>query len=188
MPVGPTAATAAPGNASSNSTAVNSSGALPVSTLLPRANTGSTDATAAALPTTFPSSSDVVHGSNTAVGLSAGHLAVQELSRSSSDLPTVWLQSGTETARLMAWHHGPLLLLLLLEKSGPVMSSCGDVVSGLLDVVSGPGAVLSAQLSAELPAKHLWHVKGLRYQYQDHLSAAVRYGRNTPCGSFSGKL
>ncbi|WIA32755.1 hypothetical protein OEZ86_005939 [Tetradesmus obliquus] len=30
------------------------------------------------------------------------------------------------------------------------------------------------QLAGELPAKHLWHVQGLRYLYQDHLAAAVR--------------
>jgi hypothetical protein len=29
-------------------------------------------------------------------------------------------------------------------------------------------------LAGELPAKHLWHVQGLRYLYQDHLAAAMR--------------
>jgi hypothetical protein len=83
-------------------------------------------------------------------------------------------QSGSEPARLMAWHSGPLLFLVLLEPSGPAASSCAAVTASLSEVVSGPAAALAASLAAELPAKHLWHVQGLRYLYQDHLAAAVR--------------
>lgn len=87
------------------------------------------------------------------------------------------LQSGSEPARLMAWHSGPLLVLLLLEPQGPSAAgsnSTAAVVGSLASTLAAPAAALAAQLSAELPAKHLWHVKGLRYLYQDHLAAAVR--------------
>lgn len=85
------------------------------------------------------------------------------------------VQSGSEPARLMAWHSGPLLLLLLLEPQGPAAASTAAVTASLASMLAAPAASLAAQLSAELPAKHLWHVKGLRYLYQDHLAAAVRW-------------
>lgn len=74
----------------------------------------------------------------------------------------------------MAWHSGPLLVLLLLEPQGPAAASTAAVTASLAGMLAAPAAALVAQLSAELPAKHLWHVKGLRYLYQDHLAGAVR--------------
>jgi hypothetical protein len=130
------------------------------------------------------------------------------------------VQSGCERAQLMAWHSGPLLLLLLLECNTPAAaaaaaplgppslpvstpaSSAADTGSSstsssshttaasqtaaaaasataataasLLKLLCGPGHALAGQLAGELPAKHLWHVQGLRYLYQDHLAAAMR--------------
>jgi hypothetical protein len=128
----------------------------------------------------------------------------------------VRVQSGCERAQLMAWHSGPLLLLLLLECRTPAAaaaavplpgppslpvstpaSSAADIsitsssssssshttsqaaaaaatAASLLELLSGPGHALAGQLAGELPAKHLWHVQGLRYLYQDHLAAAMR--------------
>jgi hypothetical protein len=74
----------------------------------------------------------------------------------------------------MAWHSGPLLVLLLLEPQGPAAASTAAVTASLASVLAAPAAALQSQLAVELPAKHLWHVKGLRYLYQDHLAAAVR--------------
>lgn len=113
-------------------------------------------------------------------------------------------QSGCERAHLMAWHSGPLLILLLLEPAGPTASSSSAlpvststggassssssstcnaaVTASLLELLSGPGHALAGQLAGELPAKHLWHVQGLRYLYQDHLSAAVRWVQSVTCG------
>jgi hypothetical protein len=91
-----------------------------------------------------------------------------------SQLPMVWLQSGCEPARLMAWHSGPLLFLLLLEPGAPTAASCAAVTAGLAEVLAAPAAALCASLAAELPAKNLWHVQGLRYLYEDHLAGAVR--------------
>lgn len=74
----------------------------------------------------------------------------------------------------MAWHSGPLLVLLLLEGQGPAAASTAAVTAILAGMLAAPAAALVSQLSAEVPAKHLWHVKGLRYLYQDHLAGAVR--------------
>ncbi|KAF8067153.1 Cysteine synthase [Scenedesmus sp. PABB004] len=100
-------------------------------------------------------------------------------------LPAVWLQSGVERAQLVAWHSGPLLVLLLLDGSGPASASAGAVASSLAGVLAGPGGALSGQLAGELPAKHLWHVQGLRYLYQDHLAAAVRASPLRKVGTLS---
>jgi hypothetical protein len=87
--------------------------------------------------------------------------------------PSVVLpQSGTEPARLLAWHCGPLLALLLLEHGAP--RAPAELAAGLRALLAAPGSALSAQLGAELPPRHLWHVKGLRYLYQDQLAGAVR--------------
>lgn len=83
----------------------------------------------------------------------------------------------------MAWHSGPLLLLLLLDDAGPAVSSCPAVTTSLAGQLDGPGASLAAQLAAELPAKHLWHVQGVRYRYHDALSAAVRCVALLPAAS-----
>jgi hypothetical protein len=93
----------------------------------------------------------------------------------SDPLPPPPLQSGSEPARLMAWHSGPLLVLLVLEPQGPASSSTAAVTATLASMLAAPASALAAQLSAELPARDLWHAKGLRYIYQDHLAAAVKY-------------
>jgi hypothetical protein len=74
----------------------------------------------------------------------------------------------------MAWHSGPLLVLLLLEPQGPASSSTAAVTASLASMLAAPASALAAQLAAELPARDLWHAKGLRYIYQDHLAAAVK--------------
>lgn len=154
---------------------------LPVSTLLPSNLTSAGSLTAPAgqaLELPPPGAAAAVSNSSTGLGISVGHFSAmhpQDIAAGSESLPIVWLQSGCEEAHLLVWHHGPLLLLLLLESSGPVVSNTAAVTASLVELMARPGAALHAQLAAELPPKHLWHVQGLRYLYQDHLAAAVRY-------------
>jgi hypothetical protein len=84
----------------------------------------------------------------------------------------VWLEGAGEHSLLLPWHYGPLVVLLLLQDV-PASAQAGTP-AGLLQVLRAGGPPLLRQLSAELPAKHLWHVKGVRYLYHDAFAGATR--------------
>jgi hypothetical protein len=84
----------------------------------------------------------------------------------------VWLEGACEYCLLLPWHFGPLVVLLLLQDTP---AAADPATAGtLLGLVRERVPQLVHQLQGELPAKHLWHVQGLRYLYTDALSAATK--------------
>ena len=88
----------------------------------------------------------------------------------------VWLEGACEHCLLLPWHHGPFLVLLLLQDTPQAVGPA--TAASLLELLQGGGGgQLLHQLQGELPAKHLWHVQGLRYLYSDALCAATQVSR-----------
>ena len=87
-------------------------------------------------------------------------------------LPLLFLQGGRERARLLAHHCGPLTVLLLLRDAPP--PALAAAAAAAARQLSERGPPLAARLAAEVPAKHAWHVPGLRYYLSDGLAGAER--------------
>ncbi|KIZ00575.1 hypothetical protein MNEG_7388 [Monoraphidium neglectum] len=121
-----------------------------------------------------------------------------ERGAAAAGLPTVWLQDGQEPSRLLVWHTGPLVFLILLHEPGAAAgagagASSGGVPAQATAVAAAAAARqlreraprLAELLRAELPAKHVWHVPGLRYHFADGQAGTERASPLSKVGTLS---
>lgn len=78
---------------------------------------------------------------------------------------TVWVAGLQRFCRLLPYHHGSLIVLVLLnDQEGPLTREAADSITEVLAIHSPP---LSALLDDEFVDKNLWHVPGYRYYNND---------------------
>ncbi|GIL92849.1 hypothetical protein Vretifemale_20316 [Volvox reticuliferus] len=86
-------------------------------------------------------------------------------------MTNVWLRGTNEWAQLLPYHRGQLLVLALLHDGPPPGVEVLAALAAVLGRGAGPAA---AALSAEVPARSIWHEKGNRYCYTDSLCHVAR--------------
>ena len=84
----------------------------------------------------------------------------------------MWLEGACEYCLLLPWRYRPFVVLLLLQDTPQAAGPA--TAASLLGLLQRGVPQLVHQLQGELPAKHLWHVQGLRYLYSDALFAATK--------------
>ena len=81
-------------------------------------------------------------------------------------LPTarVWVEGMNQYLGLLPYHHGPLVVLILVKDETRVNK---DEVEMITEVLARTAPPLSSLLNEEVPSNNVWHIPGYRYHIED---------------------